>query len=136
MSKVVKAVTSGISSIFGTEQMDEQKAALVQAEQTQAAQTAAAASSASQAAAQAQEAERQKAAAEAAAAAQAAQRLAQERQDGLVASREAEAAVAEGKRRSSRARGGKRGLLTFMETGDSGVSGGLSQLGSRLGGGA
>jgi hypothetical protein len=129
MGKVVKAVTTGLSSLFGTEQMDEQKASLVATEQAQAA-------SAAQAAATADEAARQRAAAEAAAAAQAAQRLAQERQDGLVASREAEAAVAEGKRRSSRARGGKRGLLTFMESGDSGVSGGLSQLGSRLGGGA
>lgn len=132
MSSVVKSVTKGISSLFGTEQMDEQKAALVAAEQTKAT----AAASEAQAAATAQEAANQKAAAEAAAAAQAEQKLAQERQSGLVSAREAEAATAESKRRASRARGGRRGMLTFMETGDSGVSGGLSQLSSRLGGGA
>ena len=129
MSSVVRAVSSGLGSLFGGEQMNEQKAALVAAEQAQAA-------SAAQSAATADEAARQRAAAEAAAAAQAAQRLAQERQEGIVASREAESATAESKRRASRARGGKRGLLTFMESGDNGVSGGLSQLGSRLGGGA
>jgi membrane protein involved in colicin uptake len=134
MSKVVKSVTNTFQDIIGVDTAEETARKQALAEQNAAA--AAQAQSASQAAAQAQEAANQKAAAEAAAAAQAAQRLAQERQDGLVASREAEAATAESKRRASRARGGKRGLLTFMESGDSGVSGGLSQLGSRLGGGA